>query len=153
MWPTNNALVTLKYFSTERQKKSDPPRSICGECANRKDNKEKCTKKRQDKNSIIPWSVAHTADRNNNWRGVYGRHVWNGNFSTITTNIDPTASSGRGELFFMLSCRLTKNFHWWGFCSHFSQHTCQLFTALRRPWPKPSGRQQKPDGTLAFHPS
>lgn len=52
---------------------------------------------------MIPWSIAHTADRNNNWKGIYGRLYWDGYFETITTNPEPTRSQGRGKLFVFIN--------------------------------------------------
>uniref|UniRef100_A0A6P6Y3V4 Cytosine-specific methyltransferase n=1 Tax=Dermatophagoides pteronyssinus TaxID=6956 RepID=A0A6P6Y3V4_DERPT len=45
--------------------------------------------------TLIPWCLANSADKNNNWQGQYGRLSWQGHFPTIVTNPDPITSQGR----------------------------------------------------------
>jgi hypothetical protein len=44
-----------------------------------------CKDYRQE-NTIIPWFLPHTANRNNNWQGVFGRLEYQGQFQTTITN-------------------------------------------------------------------
>ncbi|XP_026685321.1 DNA (cytosine-5)-methyltransferase 1-like [Diaphorina citri] len=54
-----------------------------------------CTSKGQ-KNTIIPWSLVHTASRNNNWQGVLGRLAWDESFDMT---VNPAAlAPARGKI-------------------------------------------------------
>lgn len=66
-----------------------------GVCSCQSDNKSKCDPLFQQKNTLIPWCLPHTADRNNHFSGLYGRIDWEGFFSTTVTNPDPNAKQGR----------------------------------------------------------
>jgi hypothetical protein len=45
-----------------------------------------CKKSQENqKNTIIPWAMVHTARRNNHWAGCYGRVAQQSFFSTIDT--------------------------------------------------------------------
>ena len=44
--------------------------------------------------TIIPWSLVHTANRNNNWAGCYGRLHYSGHFPTTITRAEPQAKQG-----------------------------------------------------------
>jgi DNA-cytosine methyltransferase len=44
--------------------------------------------------TIIPWCAAHTAHKNSNWGGLYGRLQWEGFFPTTLTESSPTAKQG-----------------------------------------------------------
>ena len=46
-------------------------------------------------NTLIPWCLAHTANRHNHWPGLYGRLAWKGFFPTTVTNPDPISVQGR----------------------------------------------------------
>ncbi|XP_011881443.1 PREDICTED: DNA (cytosine-5)-methyltransferase PliMCI-like [Vollenhovia emeryi] len=46
-------------------------------------------------NTLIPWCLPHTSSRHNNWRGLYGRILWDGFFSTTVTNPEPMGKQGR----------------------------------------------------------
>lgn len=50
-----------------------------------------CLKKFKQDNTLIPWFLSHTANRNQNCAGKYGRLDWNEFFGTITTNLRPDA--------------------------------------------------------------
>ena len=45
--------------------------------------------------TIIPWCLPHTANRHNNWAGLYGRLDMGGFFSTTITNPEPMGKQGR----------------------------------------------------------
>ena len=45
--------------------------------------------------TIIPWFLPHTAHRNNQWAGLYGRINWDGYFSTTITTPTPGSKQGR----------------------------------------------------------
>ncbi|XP_050308099.1 DNA (cytosine-5)-methyltransferase 1-like [Anthonomus grandis grandis] len=84
----------LNYtYRTKIQNPKDPPKGLCACVLDKPCNQE--IKKNERNNTLIPWSVAHTASRNNNWKGVYGRVIWDGHFGTVTTNPEPTRAQGR----------------------------------------------------------
>ncbi|XP_030757301.1 DNA (cytosine-5)-methyltransferase 1-like [Sitophilus oryzae] len=80
-------------YRTKTQEVDSPPRGMC-ECVGEK-TCNKNHKKYLRSRTIIPWSIAHTADRHNHWRNVYGRLDWDGYFSTVTTNPEPSRSQGK----------------------------------------------------------
>eukprot|EP00727_Mastigamoeba_balamuthi_P002493 m51a1_g12240 putative dna (cytosine-5)-methyltransferase (1149) ;mRNA; r:103255-108938 len=45
--------------------------------------------------SLIPWCLPHTAYKNNQWAGLYGRLDMLGYFTTTVTSIDPISKQGR----------------------------------------------------------
>ncbi|CAD7705413.1 unnamed protein product [Ostreobium quekettii] len=45
--------------------------------------------------SLVPWCLPHTADRHNNWRGLFGRLDVNGHFPTSTTDPQPMGKVGQ----------------------------------------------------------
>jgi len=55
----------------------------------------KCNHEDRQSNTIIPWCLPHTANRHNEWSGLYGRVVWNGFCSTTITNPEPMGKQGR----------------------------------------------------------
>ncbi|KPM08488.1 DNA (cytosine-5)-methyltransferase-like protein 1 [Sarcoptes scabiei] len=59
----------------------------------RKSSHSKVGRKKQ--NTLIPWCLANTADRNNHWPGLYGRLSKNDVFPTIVSNPDPISSQGK----------------------------------------------------------
>ena len=46
-------------------------------------------------NTLIPWCLPHSAHRNNQWSGLYGRLEWEGHFSTTVTDPEPMTKQGR----------------------------------------------------------
>lgn len=40
-------------------------------------------------NTLIPWCLPHTGNRNGHWAGLYGRLEWDGYFGTTITNPEP----------------------------------------------------------------
>ncbi|KAJ8680875.1 hypothetical protein QAD02_016662 [Eretmocerus hayati] len=65
-------------------------RGVCS-CASGKD----CNPLDRQDNTLIPWCLPHTANRHNNWAGLYGRIEWDGFFSTTITNPEPMGKQGR----------------------------------------------------------
>uniref|UniRef100_A0A8I6XUG3 DNA (cytosine-5-)-methyltransferase n=1 Tax=Hordeum vulgare subsp. vulgare TaxID=112509 RepID=A0A8I6XUG3_HORVV len=43
---------------------------------------------------LIPWCLPNTAKRNNQWKGLYGRLDWEGNFPTSVTDPQPMCKVG-----------------------------------------------------------
>jgi hypothetical protein len=43
---------------------------------------------------LIPWCLPNTADRHNQWKGLYGRLDWEGNFPTSVTDPQPMGKVG-----------------------------------------------------------
>lgn len=64
-------------------------------CQSNRDNECFPWPKTTDPESLIPRSMAHTANRNGNWNGAMGRLEWNGLFATIVTQPAPLKSTGR----------------------------------------------------------
>ncbi|XP_025419403.1 DNA (cytosine-5)-methyltransferase 1-like [Sipha flava] len=54
-----------------------------------------CNPQDRQNNTIIPWCLPHTANRHNNWAGLYGRIAWTGFCSTTITNPEPMGKQGR----------------------------------------------------------
>ncbi|CAG2100678.1 unnamed protein product, partial [Medioppia subpectinata] len=68
-------------------------RGVC-QCAQGLD----CNSKEVDmkqKNTLIPWCLVHTANRQYQWSGLYGRLALNGYFPTTVTNPQPISKQGR----------------------------------------------------------
>lgn len=49
----------------------------------------------RQENTLIPWCLAHTASRNYQWSGLYGRLQWDEFFSTVVTIPEPSSKQGR----------------------------------------------------------
>ncbi|XP_046982569.1 DNA (cytosine-5)-methyltransferase 1-like [Schistocerca americana] len=79
-----------KLVYTNYDPRSGQMRGVCP-CAEGKE----CDPAYKQNNTLIPWSYVHTAYDHNNWRGRFGRVNWNGFFSTITTNLDPSGIQGQ----------------------------------------------------------
>ncbi|XP_050350712.1 DNA (cytosine-5)-methyltransferase 1-like isoform X2 [Nymphalis io] len=54
-----------------------------------------CSPADKQENTLIPWCLPHTANRHNNWAGLYGRISWDGYFSTTVTDPEPMGKQGR----------------------------------------------------------
>ncbi|XP_045773016.1 DNA (cytosine-5)-methyltransferase PliMCI-like [Maniola jurtina] len=54
-----------------------------------------CSPADKQENTLIPWCLPHTANRHNNWAGLYGRIAWDGYFSTTVTDPEPMGKQGR----------------------------------------------------------
>ncbi|XP_013164301.1 PREDICTED: DNA (cytosine-5)-methyltransferase 1-like [Papilio xuthus] len=54
-----------------------------------------CSPHDKQENTLIPWCLPHTANRHNNWAGLYGRLCWDGYFSTTVTDPEPMGKQGR----------------------------------------------------------
>ncbi|XP_052741577.1 DNA (cytosine-5)-methyltransferase 1 [Bicyclus anynana] len=54
-----------------------------------------CSPADKQENTLIPWCLPHTANRHNNWAGLYGRVSWDGYFSTTVTDPEPMGKQGR----------------------------------------------------------
>ncbi|XP_068633744.1 DNA (cytosine-5)-methyltransferase 1-like isoform X2 [Battus philenor] len=54
-----------------------------------------CSPNDKQENTLIPWCLPHTANRHNNWAGLYGRICWDGYFSTTVTDPEPMGKQGR----------------------------------------------------------
>jgi DNA (cytosine-5)-methyltransferase 1 len=49
----------------------------------------------RQENTLIPWCLVHTANRQYQWSGLYGRLWWRGYFATTVTNPEPISKQGR----------------------------------------------------------
>ncbi|CAG4956224.1 unnamed protein product [Colias eurytheme] len=54
-----------------------------------------CGAQDKQEHTLIPWCLPHTANRHNNWAGLYGRISWDGYFSTTVTDPEPMGKQGR----------------------------------------------------------
>lgn len=81
-------LVKLKY-----QTKRKELRGVCS-CDHHKRLAKPC-KIAGQANTLIPWCLAHTAARKNQWAGLYGRLGWRGYFPTTLTNPEPISQQGK----------------------------------------------------------
>ncbi|KAK6619871.1 hypothetical protein RUM44_006271 [Polyplax serrata] len=90
----DGTLTNLLIYSHHDRKNG---KSCCGQlrgvcsCASGKP----CNSKDRQTNTLIPWFLVHTANRNNNWTGLYGRLDWQGVFNTVTTNPEPSNQQGK----------------------------------------------------------
>ncbi|PZC79547.1 hypothetical protein B5X24_HaOG216212 [Helicoverpa armigera] len=66
------------------------PRGVCACAAG-----GACSPHDKQENTLIPWCLPHTANRHNNWAGLYGRVCWDGYFSTTVTDPEPMGKQGR----------------------------------------------------------
>ncbi|KAL0267696.1 UNVERIFIED_CONTAM: hypothetical protein PYX00_009890 [Menopon gallinae] len=88
---TVTELLQYPYHDVKQGKsRSGLLRGVCP-CASGK----ACNPKARQTNTLIPWCLSHTANRNNNWTGLFGRLDWDGFFSTTITNPDPSCKQGR----------------------------------------------------------
>ncbi|XP_071643809.1 DNA methyltransferase 1a [Temnothorax longispinosus] len=65
-------------------------RGVCSCCTG-----QPCDPTDRQYNTLIPWCLPHTSNRQNNWTGLYGRIDWNGIFGTTITNPEPMGKQGR----------------------------------------------------------
>ncbi|XP_074597623.1 DNA (cytosine-5)-methyltransferase 1-like [Brevipalpus obovatus] len=85
----------LKYLYDDvkhGRSKSGALRGVCG-CASGKAKDCNKTQSKQD-NTLIPWGFVHTANRNYNWSGLFGRLQWHGMFITTITKTIPSSKQG-----------------------------------------------------------
>uniref|UniRef100_T1H9D1 DNA (cytosine-5-)-methyltransferase n=1 Tax=Rhodnius prolixus TaxID=13249 RepID=T1H9D1_RHOPR len=80
----------LQYTHRDKNNKIGIYRGVCS-CADGKP----CNPSDRQYNTLIPWCLPHTGNRNNNWAGLYGKLEWDGFFSTTTTNPEPMSKQGR----------------------------------------------------------
>lgn len=85
----------LKY-NYKDAKYDDPDdarfRGVC-KCAS--GNLKDCNKSQsRQENTLIPWGFVHTANRNYQWSGLFGRLQWNGIFNTTITKTVPSSKQG-----------------------------------------------------------
>jgi hypothetical protein len=55
----------------------------------------KCNPMDRQTNTLLPWAMVHTGQRNNNWMGCYGRISNDSYFSTTITLPHPESKQGR----------------------------------------------------------
>ncbi|XP_014214363.1 DNA (cytosine-5)-methyltransferase 1 [Copidosoma floridanum] len=88
---THTVKLKYKYHDKKVGKSSTGAfRGVCN-CATGKE----CNPLDRQDNTLIPWCLPHTANRHNNWAGLYGRIEWDGFFSTTITNPEPMGKQGR----------------------------------------------------------
>jgi DNA (cytosine-5)-methyltransferase 1 len=77
----------LIYTHEDKNGRSSNGSSMRGVCACSEG--QKCNLLDKQQNTLIPWCLPHTANRNNNWIGLFGRLDWDGFFPTTITNPEP----------------------------------------------------------------
>lgn len=87
---TTNKLVYTHHDVKNGKSQRGTLRGVC-QCASG----EKCNPQDRQNNTIIPWCLPHTANRHNNWSGLYSRLGWTGFCSTTITNPEPMGKQGR----------------------------------------------------------
>ena len=76
-------------------KKADGSRGVCSCSLSTKKRMHLCDADDKQSETMIAWSLPHTADRHNNWQGVYGRVPWDGIFKTTITDPEPLGNQGQ----------------------------------------------------------
>ena len=95
-----NTVVKLDDGRTTRKlhypyKKADGTRGVCSCSLSTKKRMHFCDNDDKQSDTMIAWSLPHTADRHNNWQGVYGRVPWDGIFKTTITDPEPLGKQGQ----------------------------------------------------------
>ncbi|XP_063536239.1 DNA (cytosine-5)-methyltransferase 1-like [Cydia strobilella] len=80
----------LQYRHIDKSSRNGERRGVCA-CAGG----GACDPADRQENTLIPWCLPHTANRHNNWAGLYGRVCWDGYFSTTVTDPEPMGKQGR----------------------------------------------------------
>ncbi|VVC27154.1 C-5 cytosine methyltransferase,S-adenosyl-L-methionine-dependent methyltransferase,DNA methylase, C-5 [Cinara cedri] len=84
----------LKYNHYDQKNGNSPDGAFRGVCNCVTTCLKECKSKKKQNNTLIPYSVSHTANNNNNWAGVVGKLNFDGIFPTITQNTDPLGKQG-----------------------------------------------------------
>lgn len=87
----SDGTFTNKLQYRYRDKKNGELRGVCP-CAT---DQKLCDPSERQFNTLIPWCLPHTANRHNQWVGLYGRLEWDGLFATTVTNPEPMGHQGR----------------------------------------------------------
>jgi len=75
--------------------KSDGSKGVCSCNVASERRMNYCDQDDRQSDTLIPWSVPHTADRHNNWKEVFGRAPWDGYFKTTITDPEPLGKQGQ----------------------------------------------------------
>ena len=78
-----------------RYRKDDGSKGVCSCFMAEGRRANYCDQDDRQSDTLIPWSVPHTADRHNNWKEVYGRAPWDGYFKTTITDPEPLGKQGQ----------------------------------------------------------
>ncbi|GLV37979.1 Lysine demethylase 2 [Carabus blaptoides fortunei] len=84
----------LLYLHHDRKNGKASNGMFRGVCACSSGNRP-CDAQDRQYNTLIPWCLPHTANRHNQWAGLYGRLEWAGVFNTTVTNPEPMGKQGR----------------------------------------------------------
>ncbi|KAM3965336.1 DNA cytosine-5 methyltransferase [Aphomia sociella] len=93
MLPDGTKCKILQYRYEDKKNgrsRTGALRGVCG-CAGGGG----CSPADKQEHTLIPWCLPHTANRHNNWAGLYGRVCWDGYFSTTVTDPEPMGKQGR----------------------------------------------------------
>ncbi|TRY69481.1 hypothetical protein TCAL_15115 [Tigriopus californicus] len=66
-----------------------------GVCPCNPDKQAKCDLSTPQRATLSPWCLPHTANRHNDWSGLFGRISWKGFLSTTVSNPEPRSKQGR----------------------------------------------------------
>ena len=75
--------------------KADGSKGVCSCNVGTERRRNYCDQDDRQMDTLIPWSVPHTADRHNNWKEVFGRAPWDGYFKTTITDPEPLGKQGQ----------------------------------------------------------
>ncbi|XP_037272953.2 DNA (cytosine-5)-methyltransferase PliMCI-like [Rhipicephalus microplus] len=86
--------TTAKRLVYTHKCASSPYRHQRGVCACAEDSTTPCDPRYRQENTLIPWSLVHTAHRSGQWSGVYGRLQWDGYLHSVVANPEPLSKQG-----------------------------------------------------------
>jgi len=84
----------LRYLYKKPIDKDNVKRGVCSCCLSTKEKFVVCDRDDKQPQTLMPWSLPHTADRKNHWAGVFGRVPWEGFFKTTITDPEPLGKQG-----------------------------------------------------------
>ncbi|XP_064486313.1 DNA (cytosine-5)-methyltransferase PliMCI-like [Ornithodoros turicata] len=87
---SDNTLAHALVY-THRDPDTGTLRGVCA-CVN--GDTKKCDPMFRQEQTLIPWTLVHTADRQNHWVGLYGRLQWDGYLHTVVANPEPMSKRG-----------------------------------------------------------
>jgi len=105
-----------------------------------------CDKEDKQSNTLIPWCLPHTADKNNHWAGLFGRMTLDGFFGTVVTAPVPIGKQGnvlhpeQHRLVSVRECARSQGFpDHYQFCGTITEKYCQIGNAVPPPMAKAIG--------------
>ena len=93
--PDGGCLEELVYSYKNYHYKNNKHGRERGVCPCMEKEGAQCMESCVQKETVIPYFLVHSGDRNNNYAGMYGRVEKDGVFPTVTTDPRPTGKQGR----------------------------------------------------------